>query len=372
MSGFFRDGKDSVKLIIQIPCYDEADTLPQTVDALPRAIPGIDTIEYLVIDDGSRDETASIARRVGVHHVVQHTTNRGLANTFATGLDACLQRGADIIVNTDADNQYDGGDIVTLVEPILDGRADLVIGDRGVATLELFSPFKRAMQRLGSWVVSQAAGVSTPDATSGFRAFTRETAMRTLVLSTYSYTLETLIQAGARGATVEFVPVHTNAPTRPSRLMRSMSHFISSSSVTIVRAYMLYRPLRVFSTLGLLSVLGGLLIGIRFLFFYMSGQGSGHIQSLILTAILLIIGFMVFLIGLVADLVGANRKIMEETLYRVKRLDVDGPAHAQAVSASGATVGRFDARGMGPNAVQRSGPPAAAQGAVLAGSQGRE
>lgn len=317
----------AVKLIIQIPCYNEAETLPETVADLPRAIPGIDVLEYLVIDDGSHDETAEVARRNGVHHVVRHATNRGLAATFSTGLDACLQRGADIIVNTDADNQYCGADIPKLVEPILAQRADLVVGDRGVATLELFSPFKRMLQRLGSWVVSQAAGVQTPDATSGFRAFTRETALRTLVLSNYSYTLETLIQVGARGAKVEFVPIRTNAPTRPSRLMRNVTHFISNSSVTILRAYMLYRPLRVFLTLGLISIVSGLLIGLRFLIFFINGQGMGHVQSLILAAILLIVGFMVLLIGLLADLVGSNRKIMEEALYRVKRLDVDGPAY---------------------------------------------
>ena len=312
-----------MKLIIQIPCYNEADTLPGTIADLPRAIPGVDVIEYLVVDDGSRDETSAVARDLGVHHVVRHTSNRGLARTFVTGLNAALEAGADIIVNTDADNQYVGGDIPQLVEPILAGRADLVIGDRGVATLDLFSPFKRMLQRLGSWVVSQAAGVKTPDATSGFRALTRETALRTLVLSNYSYTLETLIQAGARGAAVEFVPIRTNPPTRPSRLMRNITHFISNSSVTIIRAYMLYRPLRVFLTLGLIAIATGTALGIRFLYFYFAGMGGGHVQSLILTAILLIVGFQVILIGLLADLVGSNRKIMEETLFRVRATQLE-------------------------------------------------
>ena len=324
-----------MKLIIQIPCYNEASTLPETVAALPRALPGIDGIEYLVVNDGSQDDTVEVARAVGVHHVVSHRQNRGLARTFATGLDACLSLGADIIVNTDADNQYHGDDIARLVEPIIAGRAELVIGDRGVATLEMFSPLKRQLQRLGSWVVSQAAGVTTPDATSGFRALSRDAALRTLVLSGYSYTLETLIQAGARNAAIEFVPIRTNPPTRPSRLMRSVSHFISNSSLTIMRAYMLYRPLRVFSLVGGLSILSGTAIGIRFLVDYLAGQGMGHVQSLILAAVLLIVGFQVLLIGLVADLVGFNRKIMEETLYRVRRLEIADPDHAIVMTRAG-------------------------------------
>jgi len=310
-----------VKLIIQIPCYNEAATLPETVADLPRSLPGIDCIEYLVVDDGSTDDTARVARELGVHHVVRFTGNRGLAQAFAAGLDACLVRQADIIVNTDADNQYVGADIARLVEPILAGRADMVVGDRQVASVPSFSPLKRSLQRLGSWVISRAAGAAIPDAASGFRALTREAALRTLVLSSYSYTLETLIQAGAQHMKVEYAPIRTNAPRRPSRLMHHLPDYLSNSATTIVRAYALYRPLRVFVMAGALAIFAGLLLGLRFLYFYVIGQGDGHIQSLILTAVLLIIGFQTLLIGLVADLVGANRKITEELLYRVRRLE---------------------------------------------------
>jgi len=310
-----------VKLIIQIPCYNEAKTLPETVADLPRSLPGIDCIEYLVVDDGSTDDTARVARELGVHHVVRFTGNRGLAQAFAAGLDACLVRQADIIVNTDADNQYVGADIARLVEPILAGRADMVVGDRQVASVPSFSPLKRSLQRLGSWVISRAAGAAIPDAASGFRALTREAALRTLVLSSYSYTLETLIQAGAQHMKVEYAPIRTNAPRRPSRLMHHLPDYLSNSATTIVRAYALYRPLRVFVMAGALAIFAGLLLGLRFLYFYAIGQGDGHVQSLILTAVLLIIGFQTLLIGLVADLVGANRKITEELLYRVRRLE---------------------------------------------------
>lgn len=319
-----------MKLIIQIPCYNEAQTLPETVADLPRTLPGIDTIEYLVIDDGSRDATVAVAKALGIHYIVSHGRNRGLAQAFATGLEASILNGADIIVNTDADNQYGGEEIARLIEPILAGRAQLVIGDRGVGTLPIFSPIKRQLQRLGSWVVSQAAGARIPDATSGFRALTRDTAMRTLVLSNYSYTLETLIQAGARRVAIEFVPIRTNAPTRPSRLMRNLSHFLSHSTATILRAYTLYRPLRVFAILGALSLLAGMTLGGRFLYFYVMGEGNGHVQSLILTAVLLIVGFQIVLIGLLADLVGFNRKILEEVLLRVRRLELTAPSTAAA------------------------------------------
>jgi glycosyltransferase involved in cell wall biosynthesis len=312
-----------LKLIIQIPCFNEAETIPQTLGALPRQIPGVDRIEYLVVDDGSNDGTAEAAREAGAHHVVRFPRHAGLAAGFMAGLEASLKLGADVIVNTDADNQYHAADIQLLLEPILAGRADLVVGDRGVGTLQSFSPLKRSLQRLGSWVIGRASGVDTPDATSGFRAISRAAALRTLVLSEYSYTLETLIQAGARGMAVEYVPVRTNVQTRPSRLMRSIPDYLANSSVTILRAYTMYRPLRVFTALSALLVLGGLVGVVRFLYFYITGGGiAGHIQSLILAAVLLIVGFQVFLIGLVADLIGFNRKILEEMLYRLRRLEM--------------------------------------------------
>ena len=309
-----------LKLIIQIPCYNEAKTLPGTVAALPRQIPGISQIEVLIIDDGSRDNTIEVANEIGVDHVIHHKQNKGLAAAFTTGLDTSLALGADIIVNTDADNQYQADDIIKLVEPILNGQADLVVGDRDVGTVESFSPFKRQLQKLGSWVVGRAANLKIPDATSGFRALSREVALRTLVLSYYSYTLETLIQAGSKRLTVAYVPVRTNDPTRPSRLMKSIPHYLANIVPTILRTYTLYRPLRMFTALSMLMIGSGILIGLRFVYFnYFLNQGTGHIQSLILAAILLIVGFQVFTVGLVADLVSANRKILEETLYYVRK-----------------------------------------------------
>jgi glycosyltransferase involved in cell wall biosynthesis len=311
-----------VKLIIQIPCYNEAETLPNTVAALPRHLEGIDIIEYLVIDDGSTDRTADIAAALGVHHLVRFTAHVGLAAGFAAGLEASLRNGADIIVNTDADNQYQAEDIQRLIEPILKKRADLVVGDRGVASVANFSPLKRQLQRIGSWVIGRASGVATPDATSGFRALSREAALRTLVLSEYSYTLETLIQAGSHHMAIEYVPVRTNPQTRPSRLMRSIPHYLAHSGATILRAYTMYRPIRVFTTLSLIFGGIGLLLSVRFVYYLIQGQGNGHIQSLILAAILLIVGFQTFLIGLVADLISFNRKILEDLIYRIRQIEI--------------------------------------------------
>ncbi len=313
-----------MKLIIQIPCYNEAQTLPITLQALPNQLPGIDCIEYLIIDDGSCDDTAQVARQCGAHHVVQVARHNGLAASFSTGLEACLKLGADIIVNTDADNQYYAEDIQALIAPILDGKAEIVVGDRGIATLETFTPFKRFLQRLGSWTVSQASGVNVPDASSGFRAFSREAALRTLVLSNYSYTLETLVQAGVDRIPVTYVPVRTNPQTRPSRLIRSVPHYLTRSAQTIVRAYIMYRPLRAFTAIGSLLILGGLTIGLRFLYFYFFtvSQGAGHVQSLILAAVVTIIGFQILMIGLLADLIGFNRIILESILYRLKRMEL--------------------------------------------------
>jgi glycosyltransferase involved in cell wall biosynthesis len=315
-----------VKLVIQIPCYNESQTLAPTVAALPRQLPGISEIELLVIDDGSRDGTAETAAALGVHHVVRHHTNRGLAAAFRTGLERSLALGADIIVNTDADNQYNADDIAALVAPVVARRAELVVGDRGVGSLPHFPWYKRLLQRLGSWVIGRASTLHTPDATSGFRAISREAALRTLVLSGYSYTLETLIQAGSNRLPVEFVPIRVNPQTRPSRLMRSIPHYIRNSSAAIVRAYAMYRPLRVFTTIGALLVVLGSIPGIRFVWFYVGGDRTGHVQSLILAAILIIVGFQVMLIGLLADLMSANRKLLEESLYRLRRRDLDPPA----------------------------------------------
>jgi glycosyltransferase involved in cell wall biosynthesis len=329
-----------MKLIVQIPCFNEAQNLAHTIAALPKAIPGIDVIEVLVIDDGSVDETLKVAEEAGAHHIIRMPSHLGLAATYVAGLEACVKRGADIIINTDADNQYEAEDIPRLVEPILKGRAEIVVGDRGVAKHVEFSATKRLLQRLGSWVIAAASGVRTPDATSGFRAITREAALRTLVLNEYSFTLETLIQAGARRMVVEYVPVRTNPKIRPSRLMRNIPHYLANSTATIIRAYTMYRPLRVFSGASAVLITFGVVLGIRFLYYYitgtvMRGEPTGHIQSLILAAVLIIVGFQVLLIGLLADLIGFNRKIQEETLYRIRRLELkssNGPVDTPSES----------------------------------------
>ncbi len=313
------------KLIIQIPCFNEATTLPEALASLPRRIAGIDRIEVLIIDDGSRDGTAQVARAAGVDHIVRFPRNLGLAAAFTAGIAEALRQGADIIVNTDADSQYRGRDIARLIEPLLAARADIVVGDRQVSTLRNFSGLKRRLQVLGSWVIGCASGLKTPDATSGFRALTRDAALRTFVLSGYSYTLETLIQAGASRMTVEYVPISINPQTRPSRLMRSIPHYIRKSAATILRSYTMYRPLRVFSMLGGTLIAAGTVPGVRFLYLMSVGQRVGHIQSLILAAILIIVGFQVMLIGLLADLLSCNRKLLEEVIYRVRKLEIAQP-----------------------------------------------
>jgi glycosyltransferase involved in cell wall biosynthesis len=307
-----------VKLIIQIPCYNEAGTLAVTLSALPREVPGFDTVEWLVVDDGSEDDTARIAREHRVDHVIHHTRNQGLARAYMTGLDACLRLGADVIVNTDADNQYNVDDIPALTAPILRREADIVIGARPIETIRHFSPTKKLLQKVGSWVVRTASHTDIPDAPSGFRAISRAAAQRTMVFNDYTYTLETIIQAGQNNMSITSVPVRVNGDLRPSRLVTSIPSYIKRSIVTIVRIFVVYRPFRFFSTIGLILFSIGLLIGLRFLWKYLGGEGGGHIQSLILASALMVMGFQTMLVAFLADLLAANRKLMEDVRFRLR------------------------------------------------------
>jgi glycosyltransferase involved in cell wall biosynthesis len=311
------------KLIIQIPCLNEADTLPATVADLPRVIPGIDQVEVLVIDDGSTDGTSEVAQAHGVDHIVRLTRRKGLAAAFMAGIDACLKHGADYIVNTDGDNQYSGRDIPLLVTPLLAKSADIVIGDRKIQDIEHMSAAKKRLQRIGSWVVRQVSNTKIPDTTSGFRAYTREAALRLSIVSEFSYTLESIILAGKKRIAITHVPVTTNPQARKSRLFGSTWVYLKASAATIVRIYAMYEPLKVFSAIGLAIFAAGFLISVRFLYYYLTGVGLGHLQSLILSAVLLIVGFQVGLIGLVADVISGNRKLIEDVLYRVKILELD-------------------------------------------------
>jgi len=311
-----------MKLIIQIPCLNEAETLPATLRDIPRSIPGIDAIEILVIDDGSRDGTSEVARQHGVEHVVRFPRRRGLASAFNAGLDAALTLGADIIVNTDGDNQYAGADIPRLIAPLLDGDADVVIGDRNVQDLDSMSPMKKRLQRLGSWVVRQVSDTQVPDTTSGFRAYTREAALRLTIVSDFSYTLESIIQAGKKRIAIAHVPIRTNPRTRKSRLFSSVWTYVKASAATIVRIYAMYEPLKVFGLIGLMVFMGGVAITARFIYYFLAGAGQGHVQSLIVSAVLMIVGFQIALIGLVADVISGNRKLIEDLLYRVRRMEL--------------------------------------------------
>jgi len=319
-----------VKLIVQIPCYNEEAALAETLRDIPRTVPGFERVEVLVVDDGSDDRTVEVARSAGSDHVVRHRRNRGLAHAFRTGLDAALALGADVIVNTDADHQYEGRDIPALVAPILAGRADMVVGDRQTHRLAHFSRTKRFLQWLGSALVRRLSGLDVPDAVSGFRAFSREAALRLNVLSTFSYTIETLIQAGRSRMAVAVVPVAARPTRRRSRLFRSLPQFLERSLVTMVRVYTMYHPLRVFVLLGSLLSLAGLVPIVRWLFFYFHGQGGGHLQSLVLGAALLVIGFVMLLVGLVADLIAFNRMLVEETLEKVRALSTASAAKAES------------------------------------------
>lgn len=309
-----------MKLIIQIPCYNEAETLEIALNDLPKQIDGIDQIEYLIINDGSKDNTAEVARNWGVHYIVNFKRNKGLAKGFMAGLNECLRQGADIIVNTDADNQYCGEDIEKIVRPIIEGKADMVIGERPIDETQHFSPLKKKLQHFGSWVVRKASNTDIPDAPSGFRAYSREAAMKMNVVNEYTYTLETIVQAGRNKMAVTSVPIRTNAELRPSRLFSSMMGYVKKSMITIIRSFMMYRPLRFFCTLGTIAILIGVALGIRFLVFFFQGSGGGNVQSLILASMLIVIGVQTIIVGLQADLISANRKILQDIQYKVRKM----------------------------------------------------
>lgn len=310
-----------MKLIIQIPCYNEASNLESVISDIPANVPGIDEIEILVIDDGSTDGTVALAQRLGIQHIVSNNKNKGLAYTFHFGLEACIKHKADIIVNTDGDNQYNGLDIPKLVEPILANRADIVVGDRGGYDNKHFSFFKRTLQVFGSYIISKATGLDVKDSVSGFRAISRSAAQQINIVSEFSYTIEMLIQASAKKLSVISVPIRTNKKTRESRLFSSIPHFLRMSISTLLRIYTMYKPLRVFFSLGCIMIATGLLPIIRFLYFFIAGGGDGHVQSLLLGSTLLILGFLTLIVGFVADLVSFNRKLMEKLLYRIEKLE---------------------------------------------------
>ncbi len=319
-----------MKLIIQIPCLNEEETLPETLADLPREVPGFETVEWLVIDDGSTDRTVEVARERGVDHIVRLTNNKGLANGFQAGLDAALKLGADVIVNTDADNQYYGPDILKLVEPIVAGTADMVVGDRQVMTIDHFSPLKKSLQRLGSWVVRQASETTVPDTTSGFRAYNREAALQLQVVSKYTYTLETIIQAGKMTVAVDHVPIRTNAKTRESRLFSSMGQYVRRNTVSIFRIYSMYEPLKVFMTLALLVGVVAVAVWTRFFVAWVQGDGAGHVQSLILGAVLFNASVVLGALGVIGDLLSGQRIMLQRTFERVRRLELHNgipPSH---------------------------------------------
>lgn len=311
-----------MKLIVQIPCYNEENTLPQTYADIPRRIEGIDEVQVLVIDDGSVDRTVEVARALGVDHIVVHKGNFGLAASFRTGLDMCLKLGADIIVNTDGDNQYAGRDIPKLIRPILDGQADIVIGDRQTDRIAHFSKSRKLLQKMGSSIVRSLSGTDVPDAVSGFRAYSRDAALQTNIVSSFSYTIEAVIQAGKKDLLIASVPVDTNPRTRDSRLFRNAARFIERQANTIVRMYSMYQPLRFFFAVGAVLTLLGIVPIVRFLFFYFSGEGSGHVQSLLLGSAFMVLGFVTFLVALVADLIGFNRRLIETVLEKIRRIEL--------------------------------------------------
>ncbi len=323
-----------MKLIIQIPCYNEEETLGLTLACLPRKLEGIEIVEWLLIDDGSTDRTVEIARKHGVDHIVSFPKNRGLAKAFTAGLDACIREGADVIVNVDADNQYSADDIPRLIEPILTGKAEVVVGTRPISEIRHFSGAKKFFQKLGSRVVRLASRTDVQDAPSGFRAIRRDAAMRLNVFDDYTYTLETVIQAGQKGMAITSVPIRTNEPVRPSRLIKSVPDYIIRSSMTIVRIFMTYKPLKFFAVPGVLSFVLGMLLCVRFLYFYFGGRGTGHIQSVILAALLLGNGFFLVVVGLLADLISVNRKLLETLDWRIQEMQ----EHAKKEKGKGERV----------------------------------
>lgn len=327
-----------MKLIIQIPCYREEETLGIALAALPRQVPGFDEVEWLVIDDGSDDNTVEVAREGGVDHIVRHTRNRGLARAFMTGLDSALRLGADVIVNTDADNQYNADDIPALTAPILEHRADVVVGARPIESIAHFSWAKKMLQKLGSWVVRVVSNTDIPDAPSGFRAFSRVAAQQLMVFNDYTYTLETIIQAGQKNIAITWVPVRVNGDLRPSRLLRSIPSYVREAIATIIRIFVIYRPFRFFALIGALLFLPGFALGLRFLVKLSMGEGGGHVQSLILAAVLLISGFLALLVAFLADLLAANRKIMEDIRFRL-RLDMNDSSAVGRTSMDEKTAG---------------------------------
>ncbi|WP_338550508.1 glycosyltransferase family 2 protein [Roseovarius phycicola] len=313
-----------MKLVIQIPCYNEEATLPETLADLPREVPGFDKVEWLIIDDGSTDRTVEVAEEHGVDHIVRQSHNQGLAVAFLSGLEAALRAGADVIVNTDGDNQYAARCIPDLTQPILDRRAQFVIGARPISTIEHFSLVKRSLQKLGSWVVRQASGTKIDDAPSGFRAIHRDSAIKLYVFDRYTYTLETIIQAGRMGIPMMSVPIEVNDPTRESRLIRSIPQYIRRSIKTILRIAVLYRPLRFFSWLAAISALPGAMAFLRFIYLYSTGQGDGHVQSLVIGSALIGVGAIFFVAGLIADLIAANRVLSADIRGRLLRAELDG------------------------------------------------
>ncbi|MEM9163243.1 MAG: glycosyltransferase family 2 protein [Cyanobacteria bacterium P01_F01_bin.4] len=321
-----------MKLIIQIPCYNEEATLGITLAELPRKVPGVDQVEWLIINDGSLDKTVDVAREWGVDHIVSFDHNQGLAKGFMAGLEACLKAGADIIVNTDADNQYNAKDIPKLIEPILDGSAEIVVGARPILEIKHFSPIKKVLQKMGSWAVRVASKTSVADAPSGFRALSRNAAMQLNVFNEYTYTLETIIQAGQKGMAVASVPIRTNGYLRPSRLVKSIASYVQRSLFTILRIFITYRPLSFFTLVGGVPMALGLLLGLRWMWLYLflfEQTGRSHVPSLIFSAILILIGFQLWVIGLVADLMSVNRKLLEDVQLRLRRAEIESHIRRQ-------------------------------------------